>query len=209
MTEKVERILCRKCGIEKPIAAFTRWTKSAGNGRPYRLRTCTECHRIQATARHTAWREANRDHMRSYSRTSRKRWLASLTPDKKQVVNDKLAKRARERRDNLKAAVYLAYGGAVCACCGETEPLFLSIDHVNNDGYEHRKQHGWARAGGEQLMRWIANNGFPKDYQILCMNCNHGKSRNGGICPHELEKVQRLGRKPVEPSGSKPPALIA
>ena len=26
---------------------------------------------------------------------------------------------------------------------------------------------------------------FPEGFQILCFNCNAGKHRNGGRCPHE------------------------
>jgi ABC-type uncharacterized transport system substrate-binding protein len=33
--------------------------------------------------------------------------------------------------------------------------------------------------------KWLARNGYPSGFQILCMNCNHGKSRNGGVCPHQ------------------------
>ena len=32
----------------------------------------------------------------------------------------------------------LDHYGRACSCCGETEPAFLTIDHVNNDGAEHR-----------------------------------------------------------------------
>jgi hypothetical protein len=38
----------------------------------------------------------------------------------------------------------LAYDilGNKCACCGETNPVFLSLDHINNDGYIDRVLHG-------------------------------------------------------------------
>ena len=39
----------------------------------------------------------------------------------------------------LKNEVFQAYGGYQCACCGETEPMFLTIDHVGNDGADHRR----------------------------------------------------------------------
>jgi hypothetical protein len=40
------------------------------------------------------------------------------------------------------------------------------------------------------------------------MNCNHGKHRNGGVCPHQDGKVQRLERELVGSSDPKPPALF-
>lgn len=75
-----------------------------------------------------------------------------------------------------KEIVYNHYGN-MCSCCGETERLFLSIDHINNDGYQNRKK-------GINLYIDIIDRGFPNDLQILCMNCNTGKARNNGICPH-------------------------
>lgn len=77
-----------------------------------------------------------------------------------------------------KELVYKHYGNK-CKCCGETNPLFLSIDHINNDGSHHRKTFSIS------LSTWLVHNNFPKDFQLLCYNCNMGKARNGGVCPHK------------------------
>ena len=88
----------------------------------------------------------------------------------------------------LKRQVMDAYGGR-CACCGETELIFLTIDHINNDGAEHRRQIAaekgttWLQ-GGRETYRWLRDNGFPEGFQVLCANCNCGKHWNGGVCPH-------------------------
>src|SRR5688572_22754686 len=42
----------------------------------------------------------------------------------------------------LKDQVYAAYGGYKCSCCGETEPSFLTLDHINNDGNQYRRDVG-------------------------------------------------------------------
>jgi hypothetical protein len=89
----------------------------------------------------------------------------------------------KEYRTRIKNAVYAAYGGYRCACCGETEPSFLAIDHVDNDGYAHRKKIGFR--GGIGIYLWIVKNQFPPGFQVLCYNCNQGKRINGGICPHQ------------------------
>ena len=86
----------------------------------------------------------------------------------------------------LKDAAYMAYGGYVCACCGETEPIFLTIDHINNNGNEHRK----TISAGYAMYLWLKKNNYPEDFQILCMNCNWGKARNKGVCPHKNIKVK-------------------
>ena len=86
------------------------------------------------------------------------------------------------RRIALRTAVYEGYGNQ-CACCGETEHKFLSIDHVNNDGNKDRAI--WRNGVSYTMYRQIIREGFPKRFQLLCYNCNVGKHRNKGICPHQ------------------------
>lgn len=82
-----------------------------------------------------------------------------------------------------RAAVIAKYGG-ICWCCGEVEPAFLDIDHILDDhksDLERRKNSG----DKKELYAWLIKNGFPRDrYQLLCSNCNQGKRRCEGICPH-------------------------
>ena len=87
-------------------------------------------------------------------------------------------KKLRNEEQNLKLQVIAAYGGA-CSCCGEIDPRFLTVDHVNGGGTKHREE------TKGKLYRWVRNNNFPTSIQILCFNCNCGRSVNGGICPHK------------------------
>ena len=80
----------------------------------------------------------------------------------------------------IKIATIKAYGGK-CECCGEVEPRFLTIDHKNGNGKEHRKSVG----RGWRMYLWLAKQGFPKDdYRLLCYNCNCARGQYGR-CPHE------------------------
>lgn len=90
----------------------------------------------------------------------------------------------RDRRQALKEEVFKYYGNA-CSCCGESNSIFLSIDHINNDGAKHREIiSGDKRSGaGCRTYAWIKNNGFPNTFQVLCFNCNWAKSHGG--CPHQ------------------------
>lgn len=91
-----------------------------------------------------------------------------------------------EKRKRIKDATFAAYGGYVCACCGETEQKFLTLDHVNNDGAAQRRaMYGNRQAAGYVTYAWLARKGFPSGCQVLCMNCNHGKRMNKGVCPHK------------------------
>lgn len=98
------------------------------------------------------------------------------------TCNDSNRVKVRQERKSLLEKVYEGYG-AICACCGETNRVFLQIDHVNNDGAQER---GGRRSLGATFLRRILREHFPDRYQILCANCNWGKQMNGGTCPHKL-----------------------
>lgn len=74
----------------------------------------------------------------------------------------------------LKRQIMNAYGGR-CACCGETELVFLTM--------AADKGSPWGQAGSATY-RWLRDNEFPEGFQVLCANCNCGKQWNGGVCPH-------------------------
>ena len=76
----------------------------------------------------------------------------------------------------VRARVYRQYGG-ICACCSESRRVFLTIDHVNNDGANERKKHIIG------IMLYYRALKEPSRYQILCRNCNWAK--RFGLCPHK------------------------
>lgn len=94
------------------------------------------------------------------------------------------AKRAERR------ALVLSHYGGDCACCGESEPLFLTIDHIEGNGNAHRRE-----IGRTDMWIWLHANDFPEGFQILCFNCNAGRYRNGGTCPHRVEESDRGARR--------------
>lgn len=83
----------------------------------------------------------------------------------------------------LKAISHYSQSQYRCSCCGQSDVRFLQIDHVNNDGGEHRRSLG-DRAASHQLYRWLELNGYPEGFQVLCSCCNMGKAIYG-ICPHK------------------------
>lgn len=91
---------------------------------------------------------------------------------------------ASRQHAELKRIIFEHYGGR-CVCCGELEPMFLSVDHINNDGAEDRRKDN---TGGSnfyrRIVKGIKSGNAPTDLQLLCRNCNWGKHVNGGICPH-------------------------
>ena len=101
---------------------------------------------------------------------------------------DKLKVYAKNYRIKLKKKIYEVLGNK-CNCCGESNEKFLQIDHVNNDGAADRLNFSNKKAySSKKFYCWIIKQGIPKDrYQLLCANCNYGKARNGGICPHKMK----------------------
>ena len=61
---------------------------------------------------------------------------------------------------------------------------FMSIDHINNDGYLDKNPNGKKKSGKELYLLVVKQN-YPDKYQTLCMNCNWGKKIGNGKCPHE------------------------
>jgi hypothetical protein len=89
--------------------------------------------------------------------------------------------KVRKYDDGLKFAAMNAYGG-LCSCCGEKELYFLTIDHINGDGFLDRKN----KLVGTKMYRWMRKNNYPdKDrFRVLCYNCNYARGAYG-FCSHE------------------------
>ena len=152
---------------------------------------------VKAVAK--VWRAKNRDklrkYFREYNRQDRKahpeKWMHRSrkiywgNPEHYREV-------ARQRYRQTKAEFLEAYGSR-CVCCGETESDFLTADHVNNDGAQHRMalKQGKKRAGsGSTFYRWLKQHHWPAIFQILCYNCNCAKGFFGE-CPHERARREQ------------------
>ena len=147
---------CLKPNYKGRLHCFECGKRSAGYGRAYRkgLRAAGVCQRCRG--------EKERKDRQSCNKCLE--W--------RRVYNNRIY--AQEKRE-----AYEAYGGYVCNCCGEVEPVFLTIDHMQNNGSYMRRIHGI------RIDRWLKKNNYPEGFQILCWNCNSGRYHNGGICPHQ------------------------
>jgi hypothetical protein len=130
------------------------------------------------------WREGNREQSRLLSRESRNRKIANGTPEEVAALRASESAKTKRNQNLCRDQVFAAYGGYKCNCCGESEPMFLSIDHIDNNGAEERRS-GLYAGSGIGFYMWLRKSGFPSGYQVLCMNCNTGKHKNGGVCPHQ------------------------
>jgi hypothetical protein len=101
------------------------------------------------------------------------------------AYNQKHKDRTALYRKRVKKLAMDKYG-AKCACCGIDELMFLTIDHINNDGALERKTlgNGKNNYGGSAFYFKLIKEEKRADLQILCFNCNLGRNANGGVCPH-------------------------
>lgn len=96
---------------------------------------------------------------------------------------------AATQRVRVKHQVIAMYGG-ICACCGESEYGFLTIDHKLGGGAAHRRE--LKGSSSITYYRSLLKEFRPDLYQVLCMNCNWG-SRLTGVCPHQKIWQRRVG----------------
>lgn len=128
----------------------------------------TQCKPCMNAARHRS-----KFKRRDYYNRVQTEWRAA---GGKEAYNTKRRDAYRALREEFIAA----YGGK-CVCCKERHHEFLTLEHKNHDGKQHRQQMG----SSLNLFKQLKQLGWPKkDYELRCMNCNWG-TRFGGICPHK------------------------
>lgn len=102
---------------------------------------------------------------------------------------EQLIEYGRARRLNQKRICIDHYskGKNCCACCGEDEFNFLTLDHIKNDGNVDRKK------SKNNLHSYLIKLGFPKGIRVMCFNCNSGRELSPGkICPHKRKKKDKI-----------------
>lgn len=141
------------------------------------------------------WYADHPERVKQQAKRWRERKIARMSPEELKAF--RLKESSKTKRDHLlrKERVYAAYGGYECACCGETQKEFLSIDHIRNDGYEMFKKGIHPRGTGFYI--WLCKNNFPEGFQVLCMNCQFGKKHNNGVCPH-MEGVEIISKESTD-----------
>lgn len=126
------------------------------------------------------WRAAHKEYTKTFN--------DSYYKNNKQKFRDNTRNYLRRIRIETLVA-YSNDGIPKCVCCGEREINFLTFDHINNDGAEHRK----IPAVKSSLALWLRKNSYPKIIQILCYNCNLAKAFYG-VCPHiKNQTLEKMG----------------
>jgi hypothetical protein len=106
-----------------------------------------------------------------------------------------------EYRYKLKVAAlhYYSNGSLSCGYCGFNSDIdALCLDHINDNGAEHRKELGCSSRGGGSgttIYERLKAHGWMEGLQVLCFNCNTIKElrrkRNGKTSHQMLEAISK------------------
>jgi hypothetical protein len=96
---------------------------------------------------------------------------------------------------DLKLQVLRAYSNQLpgCACGGETNLLFLTLDHIYSGGRAHR-----GRQGTQGVLRELKRDGFPSGFRVLCFNCNLASGLYGTCAHHGQGRSEPAFRTEIE-----------
>ena len=133
-------------------------------------------------------KEQNRDYGKAYHEShleQERAYVSRHYKENKEKQNLRSKLFARKQSAKWKKELMKHYGNK-CACCGEIDPMFLAVDHIDNNGAQHRKE-----IGGVRIYKWLIENNFPPGFQILCHNCNLAKEFYGE-CPHETARKMQV-----------------
>jgi hypothetical protein len=116
------------------------------------------------------------------------------------ICGNKRQKIIYKSRKKLKldvASHYMIDGKIKCPYCEEEDLDILDIDHIKNDGSEHRRKE--RLSGGESTYRWIKKHNYPKDFRILCHSCNQ-YFRICNYNPYNTEDIEQIRHQTIKQS---------
>jgi hypothetical protein len=151
--------VCKHCNLEKDLKQFPlRGKKEWNDNTPLekrRTNVCRKCKRTSTPFCHDC---------RTRPRVNKTRC---------EICRDKQRQRRVSRQARDREAAFAHYGHK-CAYCQESREIFLSIDHINNDGGKHRREDKV-----ENIYVWLRQNSYPVGFQTACFNCNMAKGIYG------------------------------
>ena len=144
------------------------------------MKECSHCHSIKEEALFR-FHPHTKSNLQSWCKECQNKSQNELYPS----IKGRVALYSKEYSKKLKYEVFstICGGNIRCMCdgCSETKIEFMSIDHINQDGYIHRRKEHISSGGHTYL--WIKKNGYPPGFRVLCYNCNLALGFLG-YCPH-------------------------
>ena len=158
--------ICPRCKQAKP-PTFEYWmrNKRGTDGLDAYCKICkNKKNKIWELANPEKVKKKNRIWSRNFRKNYPKKYMATV----------------RKSQRKLRTEMINGYGGK-CSCCGETILEFLTLEHTNGDGKQHRKRVG----EGAAVWRDLRERNWPQNgFTLLCWNC-HMVTKTGQVCPHK------------------------
>lgn len=184
MSDQSQVRICKKHGPQPLDTGFRKYVAYNYKGRDIYTYRCLLCQGERSKGRYSeekkqATYQWRKDHPEDLAKIQKRCYEKHGEAYKKQM---------KQRREALRLRVLQHYSSETpsCACCQEKNIEFLCLDHINNDGAEHRKE---LKKKTEGYWSWVERNGYPPGYRVLCHNCNHTYAVFGN-CPHQPNFVQ-------------------
>jgi hypothetical protein len=144
--------------------------------------------------RNKAWYDKNgkeyHSEYRAQNREKRRKWNKEWIANNKDRYN--ASKYKYRERLKIEAIARYSAGEMKCAVCGFSDLDALCLDHIANDGAQHRKQLKISSrnntSGGCSTYQALKREGWPAGLQVLCANCNQIKQQ-------ELLRSERMKNK--------------
>lgn len=128
--------------------------------------------------------KSKKDGLSTECRDCRKKYMNKYREANILKLNEmnRIRNKQRHYEAKLKVLAHYSNGTMKCQCpgCDVYQLEFLSIDHVNGGGTQHRNTFKGARTFYEFLVK----EGYPEGLMTLCYNCNLAKGFFGK-CPHQ------------------------
>jgi len=192
----------RKRNRDHARAYHRKWRKKNRKHILERLREHRRLHRDEVRAYMKKYADNHRDHLRTYHRAyyqkHREKFRASMKKwhrkNREKVressllwyKNNKHFVRDATRKMKLRVKELL---GGKCGCCGVSEMEVLTVDHVfgrksdpaasitSGRGRDNTRYY-------KKILKAFESGVAPREYALLCFNCNYSKYR-GGVCFHK------------------------
>ncbi len=163
---------CNRCEKDLALSAFWK-NKHMADGLQAYCKKCVQRTNDAWAANHPSYKA---EQIKAWRKNNKERYRKTRKAYRTVVEYPKL----RSKYLDLRLEFIAAYGGK-CECCGEPNYAFLTLEHKNRDGKQHRKE---TSGSSLKILTQLKEQGWPKtNYALFCMNCNWG-SRWTGVCPH-------------------------
>lgn len=158
---------------------------------PERIREHQRSYRLRHPEKVKEWKKAYMERHPEKRRAYRKTYK-TRHPEKVRAARKRYRRLHPEKFNHrmkilrLKAVNIVAkartQGRIECECCQENAIEFITLDHINSDGWKEKKS---GKRYNYYFYQDVIKNHRVVDIRLLCHNCNQSRIRSG-YCPHDI-----------------------